>query len=1226
MASQIRASDPRLEVQHSSIRHAKQLCFSRMNDYMAQGNPKFSANAQAVEQMLQLWAKHSGVDARKGMSLDDRLKDHLDLKATFIGLLDLIEQKIAQALSSPDEHAEAETSPAMASRTDEDVDPEEFLIKQKWRSYKGNTWETVGAAIDMLIELTATIRKSTVQNSSLPTHFHRQDDYFAEYTKILARKWFKDARSSLTDQLGDSVFIRRRHMLYKMKHEEKISYPGTHLTPLPVKSTPASLTTRQTAPGLESPKGTTPRFESLRPAVPIFATPSPSSTNLSQIDRIRLQQRRRKIGALSGITEGSVSVEETGFSYMYPEPPVLVEKQRYGVCPYCSGFLSASKLTKEGWRKHLNEDLRPYVCISEKCRDPAQFFSTSAHWLQHMDKLHGRDWPQRVHMVTWYCDRDHDRLEFKSESELQKHLVDGHESLSSAHVNALVRRNWGVGCRDAHVCPLCESTPSSIVPMMNDEDNTSLLFRHIGNHIKSLALFSLPSLNTDPASDEQESSSGAQLPTNDHSKAGSSENNQIVAQVDDNLEGSLNFNDDPHSFEDGIGFETTINEEHVANVPSDLDTNLEWKFASPEHETLEQDPVLQNLRKHGENQQAKNPEEPHERDDLSLRIRDALIFSVFDDPSGYFLPNGSIDNLITKDSVYKELRAEPSLLAEDKAELESLVEFVLVSARKLFATTLLIGNSGHELQSRMKWFQDKDITDDSLPLQMSWWEKNCWYETANNGSGHIGEISIDLRELWKYDEFVDFFFQQHRFLAPVFSDTGLSYDFELETILPFTERDPDVKADRFGMTTQYRIHERHINQHTMDAGRPYYVDVKQAYGDISEMDPSWENQVKLLSQLNSLNHEHLVRFLAAFRKGQKDGYFMFEWASGENLRNLWRTFHRPKLTSGLVKSAFRQISGLTNAINRVYSDLHAGCWPYGDLEPEHILVFNNDNDDELGTLKLGVADLWLAIRNTKSEHMYRVKGGWWYEPPELSSLGLYFKGPQPRASYIWSMGCILLEFLIWLMYGEDGLDIFNQEKPSSLSSDGKYFYQGKREGQGGMLITRVHPVVVEWMDHMAADPACEVGTTALGNLLDLIRTRLLVVKPEGKPGLDLDTRSLPGPVGPQRCTSGELEERMRKISDENETERYWLAAKPKSPLLGPDMIKCICNSTHDDGNAIHCEHCETWQHIDCFYSGNEQDAMREDFEHFCAECIPRPLDREKAIKRALHFEKDNRLW
>jgi hypothetical protein len=98
MDSQIRASDPRLEAQYLSIRHAKESCFRRIEDCVAEQNPKLAAKAQAVEQMLQLWVKHSGVDARKGMSLDDRLKDHLDLKATFIGLLELIEQKMAQGI------------------------------------------------------------------------------------------------------------------------------------------------------------------------------------------------------------------------------------------------------------------------------------------------------------------------------------------------------------------------------------------------------------------------------------------------------------------------------------------------------------------------------------------------------------------------------------------------------------------------------------------------------------------------------------------------------------------------------------------------------------------------------------------------------------------------------------------------------------------------------------------------------------------------------------------------------------------------------------------------------------------------------------------------------------------------------------------------------------------------------------------------------------------------
>lgn len=96
MALPIRSHDYPPEATQSSIYHAKQLCFQRVEDCAAQKNAKFAAHAQALEQMLQLWAKHSGVDARKGMSLDDRLKDHPDLKTTVIGLLDLIKQKATQ--------------------------------------------------------------------------------------------------------------------------------------------------------------------------------------------------------------------------------------------------------------------------------------------------------------------------------------------------------------------------------------------------------------------------------------------------------------------------------------------------------------------------------------------------------------------------------------------------------------------------------------------------------------------------------------------------------------------------------------------------------------------------------------------------------------------------------------------------------------------------------------------------------------------------------------------------------------------------------------------------------------------------------------------------------------------------------------------------------------------------------------------------------------------------
>ncbi|KAK2626393.1 hypothetical protein QTJ16_004655 [Diplocarpon rosae] len=67
----------------------------------------------------------------------------------------------------------------------------------------------------------------------------------------------------------------------------------------------------------------------------------------------------------------------------------------------------------------------------------------------------------------------------------------------------------------------------------------------------------------------------------------------------------------------------------------------------------------------------------------------------------------------------------------------------------------------------------------------------------------------------------------------------------------------------------------------------------------------------------------------------------------------------------------------------------------------------------------------------------------------------------------------------------------------------------------------------------------------------------------------------------------------------------------------PYTIKCICDYSDDDGNTIYCEICDTWQHIECFYPGQVDDASREEFDHSCADCKPRTLtlDRRHATER-----------
>jgi hypothetical protein len=61
----------------------------------------------------------------------------------------------------------------------------------------------------------------------------------------------------------------------------------------------------------------------------------------------------------------------------------------------------------------------------------------------------------------------------------------------------------------------------------------------------------------------------------------------------------------------------------------------------------------------------------------------------------------------------------------------------------------------------------------------------------------------------------------------------------------------------------------------------------------------------------------------------------------------------------------------------------------------------------------------------------------------------------------------------------------------------------------------------------------------------------------------------------------------------------------------PDTIKCICDFLDDVGDTIYCGRCKTRQHVECYYPGLENGI----FEHSCADCRPRPLDRNQANER-----------
>ncbi|KAI4961385.1 hypothetical protein J4E86_000413 [Alternaria arbusti] len=463
--------------------------------------------------------------------------------------------------------------------------------------------------------------------------------------------------------------------------------------------------------------------------------------------------------------------------------------------------------------------------------------------------------------------------------------------------------------------------------------------------------------------------------------------------------------------------------------------------------------------------------------DLRTLLSENFIKSAFEKTPHKFVPDGIIHELITEESISEALEIH----ARTRGDAE-LVEFIRMHAKKVFA--IFIYTRPTKLLAALNWWRKKDMNDRDLPITIQpEWKKQAW--------------------------FAEFCEHQWKFLAPVFSTARYNHNLEEDHILPFVSKESDSGRGSFGVVSQYTLHDKHLDPALLDRST-FAVKEIQSSDDAQEVAEHWEREVKALRTMNELNQEHIVRFITAFRRRRgKDGqdhYLMFEWADGGNLRSMWKRVPSPTLTVALVKDAMFQILGLARALDAAHNLNNTGSsYRHGDIKPENILCFNNGR--EIGTLKIGD---WgeakehgqvTEMRPSKTTAKYGTRV---YEAPEVETgvrakyLGQSTKR-RSRLYDIWAMGCITLEFTIWLLEGHEGLTKFRPDL-----GEGSFY---EISIQNGKKVAHVHKAAIYWMNKMGEDPRCQAGTTAIGDLLELVRTALLVVKLPRRLGTNISDRS-----------------------------------------------------------------------------------------------------------------------
>jgi serine/threonine protein kinase len=247
----------------------------------------------------------------------------------------------------------------------------------------------------------------------------------------------------------------------------------------------------------------------------------------------------------------------------------------------------------------------------------------------------------------------------------------------------------------------------------------------------------------------------------------------------------------------------------------------------------------------------------------------------------------------------------------------------------------------------------------------------------------------------------------------------------------------------------------------------------------------------ILQQLKGLQHPHIIRHFVSIHKGKK-GYIIFPWADGGSLQEFWENSMYASSRERTLWS-IQQMLGLTTALHLLHQ--HFEC-RHGDLKPGNILCFKNDGETVLKIADFGLSKIHHAQTMYRKSATTTLSLTPSYQAPEVEFEKVDEKNQSPRSRRfdIWSLGCVFLEFSIWLLHGPETIKKFAGARGTGRSStDGsRPLYQVTDKATKA---AKVHQLVIWTIKCLQDDPRCK-GDTALAALLNLIKDHML--QPEVK--------------------------------------------------------------------------------------------------------------------------------
>jgi serine/threonine protein kinase len=482
----------------------------------------------------------------------------------------------------------------------------------------------------------------------------------------------------------------------------------------------------------------------------------------------------------------------------------------------------------------------------------------------------------------------------------------------------------------------------------------------------------------------------------------------------------------------------------------------------------------------------------------------------------WFIPADALDRVLTEQAIHEELNKSTNLSAWD---IYLTSHRIWKHARKIFAILVSIGKG-----SLVSSFLTEGITDANLPINIP------------KGSSQQKAWITPIKTFgsWSSRELDDFRRVQWYFLSPIFTNARTQhYELDDNCVMPFIrDKEHEAKSGGFSDVWEVVIHPAHqklfdsvsqfvsiLNQSDWYQNGNLPIALKRLH---SRQYDDFKHEANILTALAMKKHNHLIKLLATYKfRGQY--HLMFPFANS-NLRQYWEE-KEPHLSLENLNWWLKQMLGLASALctihnfrsatpsNRIVQNTsqpdhflstrkmvmsreEERYGRHGDLKPENILWFETTESatNNLGILQ--IADLGLGafhrLGSRSNVEAKSVGGSPTYVPPECA-----LDRPISRAYDIWSLGCIFLECVIWLLEGPKGLGDFANDRLIK-TPDGVYddsFFIVALRSDTGKCAADVRLSVREWIRDLHTHRRV---SAFIHDMLDLIAKEMLVVRPQDR--------------------------------------------------------------------------------------------------------------------------------